>query len=70
MRDSVANICVQFDKATQAHLAEIRDMCEADCQALDAWSPKDTNLDSVTFEAYLRSRGTSGTARSSRRFTS
>ena len=32
-------------------------MCEADCQALDTWRPKDTKLDSITFEAYLRSRG-------------
>lgn len=40
----------------------MRDMCEADCQALDAWRPKDTGLDSLTFEAYLRSRGASETA--------
>ncbi|KAH2754026.1 hypothetical protein KXW10_003775 [Aspergillus fumigatus] len=46
-----------FDKNTRAHLAKIRDMCEADCQALDTWRPKDTRLDSVTFEAYLTSRG-------------
>ncbi|KAJ5087343.1 hypothetical protein N7456_010959 [Penicillium angulare] len=52
----------KFDKATQDHIAEIRDMCEADCQALDAWRPKDTSLDSVTFEAYLRSRGAKETA--------
>jgi monoamine oxidase len=32
-------------------------MCEADCQALDVWKPKDRELDSLTFEAYLRSRG-------------
>ncbi|KAH8427438.1 putative flavin-containing amine oxidase [Aspergillus melleus] len=51
-----------FDKATQAHLAGIRDMCEADCQALDTWRPKDTSLDSLTFEAYLRSRGASEAA--------
>ncbi|KAL2826628.1 hypothetical protein BDW59DRAFT_179352 [Aspergillus cavernicola] len=46
-----------FDKATQAHLAEIRDMCETDCQALDTWRPRDTSLDAVTFEAYLCFRG-------------
>ncbi|KGO75225.1 YjgF/Yer057p/UK114 family [Penicillium italicum] len=51
-----------FDKATQAHLAEIRDMCEADCQALDTWRPQDTSLDSITFEAYLRSHGASDVA--------
>ncbi|KAL4935562.1 hypothetical protein BDV06DRAFT_234210 [Aspergillus oleicola] len=48
-----------FDKATQAHLAQIRDTCEADCQKLDTWRPHDTNLESLTFEAYLRSRGAS-----------
>lgn len=32
-------------------------MCEAECQALDTWKPKDTSLDSQTFESYLRSRG-------------
>lgn len=58
LKESIA----QFDHATKAHLAEIRDMCEADCQALDAWRPKDTGLDSLTFEAYLRSRGASETA--------
>ncbi|KAL4909138.1 hypothetical protein BDW74DRAFT_187469 [Aspergillus multicolor] len=51
-----------FDKATQASIAEIRDMCEADCQALDAWRPRDTDLDALTFEAYLRSRGATGAA--------
>jgi monoamine oxidase len=53
---------LQFDTATQAHLAKIRDICEADCQALDVWRPKDTGLDSLTFEAYLRTRGASETA--------
>ncbi|KAL3491535.1 hypothetical protein BJX62DRAFT_251362 [Aspergillus germanicus] len=51
-----------FDAATKAHLAEIRDMCEADCQALDVWKPRDSKLDSLTFEAYLRSRGASPAA--------
>ncbi|RDW81028.1 putative flavin-containing amine oxidase [Aspergillus mulundensis] len=51
-----------FDKATQVHLAQVRDMCEADCQALDTWRPRDTDLDAVTFEAYLRSRGASEAA--------
>lgn len=31
-------------------------MCEADCQALDTAQPQDTSLDSMSFEAYLRSR--------------
>ncbi|KAF7554166.1 hypothetical protein G7Z17_g3118 [Cylindrodendrum hubeiense] len=48
-----------FDSLTRKHLAEIRDMVEADCQAVDTWRPKDTSLDSLTFEAYLRSRGAS-----------
>ncbi|KAI9371908.1 hypothetical protein BJX61DRAFT_509885 [Aspergillus egyptiacus] len=37
-------------------------MCEADCQALNTWEPMDISLDSVTFEAYLRSRGASEVA--------
>lgn len=32
-------------------------MVEADCQALDIFRPTDSDLDSVTFEAYLKSRG-------------
>ncbi|RHZ60123.1 putative flavin-containing amine oxidase [Aspergillus thermomutatus] len=51
-----------FDSATRENVAYIRDMCEADCQALDTWKPKDTTLDSLTFEAYLRSRGASDAA--------
>ncbi|KAI0867758.1 putative flavin-containing amine oxidase [Hypoxylon argillaceum] len=47
----------KFNKTTRKKLAEIRDMCEAECQALDTWKPKDTSLDSQTFESYLRSRG-------------
>lgn len=37
-------------------------MCEADCQQLDTWCPRDTGLDALTFEAYLRSRGASEAA--------
>lgn len=37
-------------------------MVEADCQAIDAWNPKDVSLDSLTFEAYLISRGASAIA--------
>ncbi|KAJ6177271.1 hypothetical protein N7485_004185 [Penicillium canescens] len=51
-----------FDENTRQHLAQIRDMCEADCQALDTWRPDDSSLDSLTFEAYLRSRGASEVA--------
>ncbi|KAL4736091.1 hypothetical protein BDV11DRAFT_173208 [Aspergillus similis] len=52
----------RFGEATTKNVAEIRDMCEADCQAVDIWLPKDTNLDSLTFEAYLRSRGATKSA--------
>ncbi|KAH7324912.1 hypothetical protein B0I35DRAFT_348051 [Stachybotrys elegans] len=52
----------QFDADTVADIARIRDMCEADCQALSAWQPRDKSLDSMTFEAYLRSRGASPTS--------
>ncbi|KPM35396.1 hypothetical protein AK830_g11178 [Neonectria ditissima] len=51
-----------FDSASRKHLADIRDMVEADCQAVDTWQPKDTSIDSLTFEAYLRSRGASDLA--------
>lgn len=37
-------------------------MCEADCQALDVNTPRNALLDSMTFEAYLRSRGASETS--------
>ncbi|KAK7936591.1 uncharacterized protein PG986_015029 [Apiospora aurea] len=52
----------QFDQATLEDVARIRDMCEADCQALDTFAPKSTELDALTFEAYLRSRGASETS--------
>ncbi|KAK8061232.1 flavin containing amine oxidoreductase [Apiospora hydei] len=52
----------RFDQATLEDVARIRDMCEADCQALDTFAPKNTELDSMTFEAYLRSRGASETS--------
>lgn len=32
-------------------------MVEADCQKLDSWQPQDSDLDILTFEAYLISRG-------------
>ncbi|GKT44488.1 amine oxidase [flavin-containing] [Colletotrichum spaethianum] len=51
-----------FDALTRDHLAQIRDMVEADCQALDTFRPKDATLDSLTFEAYLKSRGANDTA--------
>jgi monoamine oxidase len=58
-----ANAFHQFDAATQKHLVEIRDsVVEADCQTLDAWRPQDKDLDALTFEAYLISRGADKTA--------
>lgn len=47
----------QFDAKTCEDIARIRDFCEADCQALDVFKPQDPALDSLTFGAYLRSRG-------------
>ncbi|ETS76902.1 hypothetical protein PFICI_10776 [Pestalotiopsis fici W106-1] len=47
----------KFDAASVNDIVRIRDMVEADCQALDVFRPSDSDLDSVTFEAYLRSRG-------------
>jgi monoamine oxidase len=47
----------KFDPASVNDIVRIRDMVEADCQALDVLQPKDAELDSVTFEAYLTSRG-------------
>ncbi|OAA63489.1 Amine oxidase [Niveomyces insectorum RCEF 264] len=49
----------KFDGATRADVARIRDQTEADCQAVDACRPVDTRLDSMTFEAYLRSHNAS-----------
>ncbi|KAI1342563.1 hypothetical protein F5Y15DRAFT_429917 [Xylariaceae sp. FL0016] len=46
-----------FDAQTRQGIAHIRDMCEADCQALDIWNPADAELDALTFDAYLRARG-------------
>lgn len=39
-------------------------MCEADCQKLDTFNPDDKALDSMSFEAYLQSRGASETSMS------
>lgn len=39
-------------------------MCESDCQKLDIFNPEDETLDSMTFEAYLQSRGASKTSMS------
>ncbi|KAL4814640.1 hypothetical protein BDW67DRAFT_186439 [Aspergillus spinulosporus] len=47
----------KFDVATVRDVARIRDMVEADCHTLNSACPRNTEWDSVTFEAYLRSRG-------------
>ncbi|KAF5537196.1 hypothetical protein FNAPI_11482 [Fusarium napiforme] len=52
----------KFDEESRKNIEIIRDMTERDCQALDTWNPRDTSLDSMTFEAYLRSRGASEAA--------
>ncbi|KAH9892090.1 hypothetical protein F4778DRAFT_323843 [Xylariomycetidae sp. FL2044] len=49
----------QFDAKTREGIAQIRDMTEADCQAVDVWKPANEELDAQTFEAYLRARGAS-----------
>ncbi|KAL4928143.1 uncharacterized protein BDV17DRAFT_298687 [Aspergillus undulatus] len=49
----------KFDAATAQGVARIRDMVEADCQTVDPTRPQSTEWDSLTFEAYLRSRGAS-----------
>lgn len=49
----------QFDRASVEDVIRIRDQTESDCQALDVFKPQDTKLDSMTFEAYLRSNNAS-----------
>ncbi|KAL4972854.1 hypothetical protein BDW66DRAFT_162551 [Aspergillus desertorum] len=44
----------KFDAATVRDIARIRDMVEADCHTLDSARPRNTEWDSMTFEAYLR----------------
>ncbi|KAF4455358.1 flavin containing amine oxidoreductase [Fusarium albosuccineum] len=51
-----------FDEATAKDVARIRDLCEADCQKLDVLKPRDAELDSLTFEAYLRKNNASRSA--------
>ncbi|KAJ9197478.1 hypothetical protein DTO271D3_7611 [Paecilomyces variotii] len=48
-----------FDELTVKDVAAIRDTVQADCLAVDTFQPRDTYLDSLTFEAYLRSKGAS-----------
>ncbi|KAJ5919672.1 hypothetical protein N7454_009507 [Penicillium verhagenii] len=49
----------KFDPASTDDVIRIRDMTEADCQAVDIHELHDTRLDSMTFEAYLRSNNAS-----------
>ncbi|KAL4809837.1 hypothetical protein BDV18DRAFT_166589 [Aspergillus unguis] len=49
----------KFDTAIAHDVARIRDMVEADCQTLDPVRPRNAEWDSLTFEAYLKSRGAS-----------
>ncbi|KAJ5673160.1 hypothetical protein N7507_002287 [Penicillium longicatenatum] len=52
----------KFDPASIEDVIRIRDTAEADCQAVDIFNPRDTRLDSMTFEAYLRSKNASDKA--------
>ncbi|KAL2867400.1 putative flavin-containing amine oxidase [Aspergillus lucknowensis] len=47
----------KFDTVTARDVVRIRDMVEADCHTLDPERPHNMEWDSMTFEAYLRSRG-------------
>ncbi|PYH47873.1 putative flavin-containing amine oxidase [Aspergillus saccharolyticus JOP 1030-1] len=47
----------------QSELDSVREMCEADCQALSCSDPADPALDSRSFDAYLQSRNVSPAAR-------
>ncbi|USW55831.1 Putative flavin amine oxidase, YjgF/YER057c/UK114 family, RutC-like superfamily [Septoria linicola] len=46
-----------FEQSVQDNVAFIRDQAEADCQLLDRAFPADSDLDSITFAAYLRRNG-------------
>lgn len=48
-----------FLDAIKDNIAFIRDQTEADCQRLDLAFPQNTELDSMTFAAYLRRNGAS-----------
>ncbi|KAF5232434.1 hypothetical protein FANTH_12978 [Fusarium anthophilum] len=62
-RASIQDIVkLTFDAATAQDATRIRDMVEADCQALDKACPQNSEFDAQTFEAYLRSRRASETA--------
>ncbi|KAF7185171.1 Amine oxidase [flavin-containing] [Pseudocercospora fuligena] len=52
----------KFEQSIVDNIARIRDGAEEDCQVLDVFSPQDTNLDAMTFEAYLRSKHASDKA--------
>lgn len=47
---------------TANDVARIRDLCEADCHKLDIANPQNSELDSLTFEAYLRENNAGETA--------
>ncbi|EME80709.1 uncharacterized protein MYCFIDRAFT_189137 [Pseudocercospora fijiensis CIRAD86] len=46
-----------FQAAIKDNVAFVRDQTEADCQQLDSSYPNDSELDSMTFAAYLRKIG-------------
>lgn len=51
------SLLAQFAAPIAEDIARIRDMVEADCHTIDPARPQNSEFDSLTFEAYLRSRG-------------
>lgn len=54
---SVTLTVCQFNEPTKESIAYIRDLAEADCQKLNCTYPRDAELDSMSFAAYLRANG-------------
>ncbi|KAK4498076.1 hypothetical protein PRZ48_010732 [Zasmidium cellare] len=46
-----------FEESIKTNVAFIRDQSEADCQNVNCAYPRDVNLDSMTFAAYLKAQG-------------
>ncbi|KAF2173737.1 hypothetical protein M409DRAFT_62012 [Zasmidium cellare ATCC 36951] len=46
-----------FEEIIKTNVAFIRDQSEADCQNVDCAYPRDVDLDSMTFAAYLQTKG-------------
>ncbi|KAL3421572.1 flavin-containing amine [Phlyctema vagabunda] len=52
----------EFSAAEKTNCAEIRDKVEEDCQKIDVFDPKSTDLDSITFSDYVLRLGAGKTA--------